>query len=137
VGDDPVTTSSGSSGTSGASGDSGTSGGTGTRSINCNAKLACTGTTKCCGVGTDWIGASCKEDCTPAYELACDDATDCGGGQVCCYVTDGGARVKTSYCKAACEGAEQQLCKAGSTECRTGTCTPFVNRSPEGLAGCK
>jgi hypothetical protein len=56
---------------------------------------------------------------------------------VCCYVTDGGARVKASYCKAACAAVEKQLCKAGSTECRAGNCVPLVNHSPNGLAECQ
>ncbi len=131
VGDDPAPVS----GSSGTSGDSGTS--AGTRSITCDAKSVCKGTNRCCGVGTDWINARCLDDCAGAYELACDDATDCGGGLVCCYVSDGGARVKASYCKASCVGLERQLCKAGSTECVTGGCAPFVAHAPEGLAACQ
>ena len=134
VGDDPGPIS-GTSGTSGSVGDSGAS--TGTRSISCDAKSVCTGRNNCCGVGTDWINAKCLEDCAGAYELTCDDATDCGAGLVCCYVSDGGARAKLSYCKASCAGPERQLCKAGSTECRTGGCTPFVAHSPGGLAECQ
>jgi hypothetical protein len=133
VGDDPPP----SSGSSGTSGTSGTSGGTGTRSINCDAKNVCKGTDRCCGIGTDWIGSSCKGDCAGAYELACDDAADCGTGEVCCYVSDGGARVKLSYCKSTCTGIERQLCKPGGSECRTGSCVPFVNHSPEGLSECQ
>ena len=133
VGEDATTTA----GSSGTSGTSGTSGGTGTRSINCDAKGTCTGTNKCCGVGIDWIGSACKNDCAGAYELACDDAADCSAGQVCCYVSDGGARVKLSYCKATCATVERQLCKPGSSECLTGSCTPFQQHAPEGLAECK
>jgi len=146
VGNDPVATS-GSSGTSG-SGTSGSSGtvdsgadasGGGGRSISCDATSTCTNTQKCCGVGTDWINASCKDDCGAAYELACDDAADCGTGKVCCAVTDGGARVTRSYCKASCAAAETQLCDPGADkECTSpASCTPFVNWSPSGLSRCQ
>jgi hypothetical protein len=140
VGSDPtpivVNNDGGSSGTSGSSG---SSGGTGTRSIGCDAKTTCTGTDLCCGVGTDWIGSACKADCGGAYYLTCDDATDCTGGQVCCYKTDGGARAVASYCAASCrpEQQELQLCKPGSSECKTGSCTPLTQFSPNGLAACK
>jgi len=114
-------------------------GGGGTRSINCDGMSTCNGTQLCCAVGVDWIGSTCKDACT-GYELGCDDATDCGPAKVCCYTTDGGARVAKSYCKAACGGGlERQLCATGAdNECAApATCVPFVNHSPTGLARCQ
>ena len=124
----------------GSSGASGSSGGSGTRSIGCDAKTTCSGTDLCCGVGTDWIGAACKADCAGAYSLACDDEADCGSGQVCCYKTDGGARAVASFCAASCRADQQelQLCKSSNPgECKTGSCTPLTQFSPNGLSACK
>ncbi len=152
VGDDPSpappgTTTSGDGGASSSSstsstssGGSSSSSGGGTRSVGCDAKTTCTGTDLCCGVGIDWIGASCKPDCGGAYSLRCDDAADCGQGQVCCYTTDGGARAVASFCADACrpEKSEKQLCKLGAAgECKAGSCTPLTQFSPNGLAKCE
>lgn len=109
------------------------------RSVTCDAKATCSGADKCCGVGTDWIDASCKTDCGGAYSLSCDDATDCAQGELCCYVTDGGARAVASFCAASCrpEKNEMQLCAIGGpAECATGSCTPLTAFSPSGLAHC-
>jgi hypothetical protein len=141
VGDDPEpASSSSSSGSTSSSSSSSSSGGSGARSIVCDAKTTCTGTDKCCGVGTDWIGSACKADCGGAYSLTCDDAKDCGAGQVCCYKSDGGARAVASYCAAECRAdkLEKQLCALGAAgECKTGACTPITEFSPSGLARCE
>ena len=136
IGDDP--TPSGSRGTSGTSGTSGSSG-TVSVGINCDGLATCKGTQKCCGVARDWIGSACKADCGGAVELACDDATDCGSGLVCCSQTDGGARTTKSYCKASCAPTEPQLCSlSGTTECAAPTtCSPYTMWSPNGIARCK
>ncbi len=112
----------------------------GQRSLTCNGTSTCTGTDECCGIGNDWIGASCKADCGGAYSLSCDDAGDCTDGQVCCYVTDGGARAVASYCAAKCDVSkkEKQLCAVGgSDECVEGSCLPLTEFSPNGLGACK
>jgi hypothetical protein len=60
--------------------------------------------------------------------LYCDDAADCGGGQICCVsqTTEG----TTSRCEASCSGLNsgQQLCRTDS-ECSDGLkCSPWTRR---------
>jgi hypothetical protein len=101
--------------------------------------MACAGTALCCGTGTDWLNVSCRTDCSAAYQLQCDDRTDCAPGNVCCMITDGGARATDSVCKTSCTGtSEQQLCKLGvAGECLTGTCQHLAAFSPGGLSSCR
>ena len=125
--------------TDGGGSDSGDGGSLHPRSVSCDATSICTGTDKCCGQGNDWIPAVCKADCGGAYSLWCDDAKDCETGQVCCYVTDGGARATASFCAASCrpEKDEHQLCNS-ATECSPPgqVCTPISEFSPSGLSRC-
>jgi hypothetical protein len=139
---DASTSGSGEAGTAdsgSSSADASDGGGSGNRSINCNATSVCTGADKCCAVGIEWTAASaCKADCGGAYELTCDDASDCGNGMTCCYKTDGGARAVASFCALTCrpEQNELQLC-ASIDECSGGkSCTPLTQFSPSGLKSC-
>lgn len=109
--------------------------------MSCDGKSTCKNSDFCCGgAGTsDWIGAACKADCQGAYQLSCDDATDCTSGMVCCMTTDLGARAKRSYCAQTCPSGEgeAQLCSLDHSECPAGTeCRALTMFSPEGLARC-
>lgn len=86
----------------------------------------------------DWLSVSCQNDCGVSYKLQCDDRTDCAAGNVCCMITDRGARATDSVCKPTCTGeGEQQLCKLGvAGECLTATCQHLGAFSPNGLASC-
>lgn len=154
VGDEPVTVTkvpddgSSSSNSSSGGSDSSSSGaidsGVETGGPSSSAAVVCEGKTchspdRCCGVGTDWIDAACKPDCDGAYFLLCDDASDCGAGEVCCYTTDGGARATASFCAASCKAPqENQLCKVDAkNECTAGSCSPLTMFSPSGLATCR
>lgn len=110
----------------------------GNRTITCETSV-CTGADKCCSVGIDWPGATCKPDCAGSpYSLTCDDATDCGAGMLCCYTTDGGARAAGTYCAATCPVASDkgQLCKT-TEECPPArVCSTLTQFSPSGLSRC-
>lgn len=96
---------------------------------------------KCCAGadGTDWNEASCKDACD-GYTITCDDAADCGAGEVCCFTTDGGARTVQSYCSAsACPSTNGgQFCALGGDECgQSRTCTALTDFGPSLVASCQ
>lgn len=113
-------------------GEAGTSG-----SIVCGTVVCPVPDSECC---QEVDAATCGPAGTACGGLvrACDDGTDCQGGEVCC-VTQILPKVFEATCKAACDVGEPQAC-AGSAECGdAGACLPWrcgaVDVSTCGRAG--
>lgn len=70
------------------------------------------------------VQGECSNMGTP---VACDDATDCAMGQVCC--ADNSGATPSAACAAHCDDGGEQLCRTDA-ECKgNGTCRPSSNGS--------
>lgn len=95
--------------------------------IRCGNGACEAGSEVCCAtyVGQGKTLLQCKgaaNGCGFGLKIACDDRTDCVGGQVCCGARENGSFLSVS-CRATCEGSDKEpatrLCdpKAGTDEC--------------------
>lgn len=108
----------------------------------------CQKTTAVCCVGAN--GAKCaakNAGCgAQATTFACDKASDCSDGGVCCLknVTNPKgctSQITTSegtYCATSCTGSDVKMCNADPTACFNGTCTNLHLADAPGkvLSGC-
>lgn len=132
VGDDPPPTKGGVDGGTVGTVDSAPP--TVTRSINCNSNAVCTGNDVCCSLNNTWAKGTgtCKPTCGAERTFACDDASDCATGLVCCMTTDGGAQAIAASCAASCSGSQEQLCSLTASECTGGkSCMARAMFSPD------
>jgi hypothetical protein len=100
------------------------------RSVKCGA-ATCTGKQLCCADNPP----TCGESCTTAYAtLACDDASDCAAGQVCCLEveltdsSDVNVLVRSASCRASCSPPNRpRSCDPlGANQCDGRSCVPLL-----------
>lgn len=106
-----------------------------TRTVTCNGKV-CRGDDYCCG-STDWGDAACAPSCGEKHPMYCDEASDCGPGEQCCFVLENSNSVVESRCATVCPIQEDrgQLCSDAAKDCEDGVCTAMPV-APTGLSQC-
>jgi hypothetical protein len=101
----------------------------------CDGSGTCAGPTVLCGSsgecpvnpGVCCSGTTCTVDetCSSSFRVRCDEAADCAAGQVCCLLIGigGGTAQCATSCTSSGATSAMQVCKLGTGECLTGTCS--------------
>jgi hypothetical protein len=96
------------------------------RNIRCGSNYCNAGSQVCCDPEGN---AQCIGSAQPCGQLSlpCDDAANCGPGQVCCAMThNGNGIVESASCASSCGGSNPvQLCALAS-ECPSGSCSAYA-----------